>query len=64
MVLTVLAVDIGMGGWMLLLHFNEYMPPATEGTFWFLMQIGIVLGLATGYPAVAWLARRNRTITL
>ncbi len=62
-VLTVLAFDIGMGGWMLLLHFNEYMPPATEGTFWFLMQIGIVLGLATGYPAVAWLARRNRTMT-
>ena len=58
-----LAFDIGMGGWMLLLHFNEYMPPATEGTFWFLMQIGIVLGLATGYPAVAWLARRNRTMT-
>ncbi len=62
-VLTVLAFDIGMGGWMLLLHFNEFMPPATEGTFWFLMQLGIVLGLATGYPAVAWLTRRNRTIT-
>lgn len=58
--LTVLAFDVGMGGWMLLLHFNEYMPPATEGTFWFLMQVGIVLGLVTGYPAVAWLARRSR----
>lgn len=62
-ILTVLAFDIGMGGWMLLLHFNEYMPSATEGTFWFLMQVGIVLGLATGYPAAVWLARRNRTIT-
>ncbi|MGJ9422249.1 DUF4396 domain-containing protein [Aeromicrobium sp. CF3.5] len=62
-VLTVLAFDVGMGGWMLLLHFNEYMPPATEGTFWFLMQIGIVAGLVTGYPMVAWLARRNRTVT-
>lgn len=58
-VLTVLAFDIGMGGWMLLLHFNELMPPATEATFWFLMQIGIVLGLVTGYPAVAWLTRRR-----
>ena len=62
-VLTVLAFDIGMGGWMLLLHFNEYMPPATEGAFWFLMQLGIVLGLLTGYPVVSWLARRNRTVT-
>jgi len=61
-ILTVLAFDIGMGGWMLLLHFNEFMPPATEGTFWFLMQIGIVLGLITGYPAVQWLTRRRQSV--
>ncbi len=60
--LTVLAFDIGMGGWMLLLHFNEFMPPATEGAFWFLMQIGIVLGLLTGYPAVKWLTRRHESV--
>jgi hypothetical protein len=59
--LTVLAFDIGMAGWMLLLHFNELMPAATEGSFWFLMQIGVVLGLITGYPAVAWLVRRRRS---
>jgi hypothetical protein len=62
-VLTVLAFDIGMGGWMLLLHFNEYMPAATEGSFWFLMQIGIVLGLVTGYPAVKWLKRTNPQVS-
>ncbi len=56
---TVLAFDVGMGGWMLLLHFNEYMPPASEGSFWFLMQIGIVLGLLTGYPVVRVLALRE-----
>ncbi len=61
-VLTVLAFDVGMGGWMLLLHFNELMPPAGDATFWFLMQVGIVLGLVTGYPAVRWLASRNRTV--
>jgi hypothetical protein len=57
-VLTVLAFDVGMGGWMVLLHLNALMPAATEVSFWFLMQIGIVLGLVTGYPAVAWLVRR------
>lgn len=58
-VLTVLAFDLGMGGWMVLLHVNALMPAATEAGFWFLMQIGVVLGLVTGYPAVAWLARRH-----
>lgn len=59
---TVLAFDLGMGGWMLLLHFNGFMPPASEGTFWFLMQVGIVLGLITGYPVVKWLSARDRTV--
>ena len=60
--ITVAAFDIGMVGWMLLLHFNDLMPPVTEGTFWFLMQIGIIVGLLTGYPAVSWLLRRNRSV--
>ena len=41
------------------LHLNALMPAAIEASFWFLMQVGIVLGLVTGYPAVAWLARRR-----
>ncbi|RYC07287.1 DUF4396 domain-containing protein [Nocardioides zhouii] len=61
-VITVAAFDVGMVGWMLLLHFNDLMPPVTEGTFWFLMQIGVVVGLLTGYPAVMWLLRRNRSV--
>ena len=56
---TVLAFDIGMGGWMILLHFAELMPPASEASFWFLMQVGIVLGLLTGYPVAAWFAKRS-----
>jgi len=60
--ITVAAFDIGMVGWMLLLHFNDLMPPVTEGTFWFLMQIGVIVGLLTGYPAVSWLLRRNRSV--
>lgn len=55
---TVVAFDVGMGGWMLLLHYGEAMPPATEGSFWFLMQVGIVLGLLTGWPAARWAAAR------
>ncbi len=56
---TVLAFDLGMGGWMLVLHFNEIMPPLTSASFLFFMQIGIVLGFLTGYPAVALLLKRG-----
>lgn len=62
-VLTVLAFDVGMGGWMVLLHLAELMPPASEGAFWFLMQLGVVLGLVTGYPVVRWLAERRGVAT-
>ena len=56
---TVLAFDVGMGGWMLLLHFNQLMPAPTDVTFFFLMQIGIGLGFLTGLPAVALLLKRG-----
>lgn len=59
-VITVAAFDIGMVGWMLLLHYNNAMPPASESTFWFLMQMGVIVGLLTGYPAVKWLMSRDQ----
>jgi hypothetical protein len=59
--LTVAAFDVGMGGWMLLLHFNGLMPPATDVQFWFLMQVGILAGLLTGAPAVAAMRRTTTT---
>jgi len=55
-VVTVLAFDVGMGGWMLLLHYSSFMPPPSTGSFWFLMQLGIVLGLVTAFPVVRRLA--------
>lgn len=60
---TVVAFDIGMVGWMLILHTNDLMPQVTAGSFWFLMQVGIIIGLLTGYPAVRWLLSRNQTVT-
>ena len=61
-VVTVLAFDIGMVGWMLVLDSNNMMPAVTEATFWFLMQLGVIIGLATGYPAVKWLLARNQAV--
>lgn len=61
---TVLAFDLGMGGWMLVLHFNELLPPLTSVNFLFLMQIGIVLGFLTGYPAIALLLKRGTKVAV
>ena len=58
-VVTVLAFDLGMGGWMLLLHFTETMPSATSMAFWFLMQLGVVFGLLTALPAIRYLVGRS-----
>lgn len=61
-VVTVAAFDIGMVGWMLFLNSRDAMPPVSDGTFWFLMQVGVIVGLLTGYPAVKWLLRRNQSV--
>lgn len=61
-VVTVLAFDIGMGGWMLSMHFGNFMPAPTDISFFFLMQIGLVLGFFTAYPAVRWLIQRRRKV--
>ncbi len=62
--ITVLAFDVGMGGWMLFLHFSAFMPAPTDVAFLFLMQIGLILGFLTGYPAVAWLVGRGTKATV
>lgn len=57
--ITIVFFDVGMLGWMLLLHFNGLMPAVTEVTFVFLMQVGLVLGFIAGAPAISVLLRRG-----
>ncbi len=58
---TIAAFDLGMVGWMVVLHLGSLMPPVSEVSFVFLMQIGVVLGLATAYPVISRLARHATT---
>lgn len=44
---------------MLFLAFGWVMPPVTDVTFYFLMQIGLTLGFLTGYPMVRLLVQRG-----
>ena len=58
---TIVAFDLGMVGWMVVLYLGSLMPPVSEASFVFLMQIGVVLGLVTAYPVISRLARRATT---
>jgi Domain of unknown function (DUF4396) len=58
--LSVITFEIGLFGWMALM-FYVFFPGPHLGTdhsaYWLLMQIGMVIGFATSYPANAWLIR-------
>lgn len=51
--------EIGLFCWMALMHYVLFSPPLepTQALFWFMMQIGMVIGFCTSYP-VTWLLLR------
>ncbi len=59
---AIIAFDLGMGVAMLFVHFVLMFPPTTIA-FWFVMQIGLILGFATAYPVVLGMVRRATKAT-
>ena len=58
--LSILTFEIGLFGWMALAFFVFFPHPhlkPTEPTYWFMMQIGMVLGFFTSYPLNWWLIK-------
>lgn len=57
--LTLVAFEIGLFGWMALVHhlFFDSPPEPTQAVYWFMMQLGMIAGLITSYPA-NWLVVR------
>jgi hypothetical protein len=53
-----------MLGWMLILHYTENMPAAADVRFTFLMQVGLILGTLTVYPAMRYFAARKQAAAL
>lgn len=50
--------EVGLFGWMAIAHFLLF--PAlqpNDPTFWFMMQIGMMLGFLTSYPINWWLVK-------
>ena len=59
--LSLLAFEIGMFGWMAIVHYVLFTEPPkpTDATYWFMMQIAMILGLITSYPANWFLVKKG-----
>lgn len=56
--LSILAFELGMFAWMAFARWGfDAMRPADDPVHWFMMQIGLVLGIFTTYPVNVWLVR-------
>ena len=54
--------EIGMFGWMALSYFVLFPSPhlgPNEAVFWFMMQIAMMVGFLTAWPANFWLIRKG-----
>jgi hypothetical protein len=60
--LSLTAFEVGLFGWMafmqLVLFPGPHLAP-DHAAYWFLMQVGMVVGFITAYPANVWLIRRG-----
>jgi hypothetical protein len=59
--LSLIAFQIGMFGWMAIVHFILFSEPPkpNEATYWFMMQIAMIIGFLTSYPANWILVRKG-----
>lgn len=61
-VLSLTAFEVGLFGWMAVMAFVLFPSPPlhpNSPVYWFLMQIGMVIGFFTAWPANVWLIRRG-----
>lgn len=60
--------EVGLFGWMAVMTFVLFPAPHSlmpdSAAFWFLMQIGMMIGFATSWPANVWLVNRGIKIPM
>jgi hypothetical protein len=59
--LSIIAFQIGLFGYMALYHLVFWKPPLSVAspTYWFMMQIGMIVGFFTAWPVNTWLIRKG-----
>jgi hypothetical protein len=58
--LALSAFEIGLFGWMAIMRLVLFLSPhlaTNTAAFWFLMQVGMLIGFVTTYPVNWWLIR-------
>jgi hypothetical protein len=67
-VISLTAFEIGLFGWMAVMTFVLFPAPhnlmPSTAAFWFLMQIGMIIGYFTSWPANVWLVNRGIKIAM
>jgi len=61
-ILSLSAFEVGLFAWMALMTFAFYPDPhlkPSSPVYWVLMQIGMIIGFATAWPANVWLMNRG-----
>jgi hypothetical protein len=61
--ISLTAFEIGLFGWMAIMTFVLFPAPhhlaTSSAAFWFLMQVGMMIGFVTSWPANVWLVKRG-----
>jgi hypothetical protein len=61
--ISLTAFEIGLFGWMGIMAFVLFPAPqqlaTSSAAFWFLMQVGMIIGFFTSWPANVWLVKRG-----
>jgi hypothetical protein len=61
-ILSLSAFEVGLFGWMALMSLVFFPAPhlhPDSPVYWFLMQLGMIIGFATAYPVNVWLIKRG-----
>jgi hypothetical protein len=66
--ISLTAFQVGLFGWMAVMTYVLFRAPhnlmPSSAAFWLLMQVGMMIGFATSWPANAWLVRRGIKIPM
>jgi hypothetical protein len=61
--ISLTAFEIGLFGWMAIMAFVLFPAPdrlmPNSAAFWLLMQVGMIIGYVTSWPANVWLVKRG-----
>jgi Domain of unknown function (DUF4396) len=61
--ISLTAFEIGLFGWMAVMTFVLFPAPhnltPSSAAFWLLMQVGMIIGFCSSWPANVWLVRRG-----